>query len=108
MWLLRLNDMRTSHREGLVTVCRAETREELEELVRDETVEHYTDPAEPKEKESYLFHKTFRKDSTLEWYNRPWGDQSYVYLGTKEDHLREASYSWDRMLEEIPEAEDMY
>lgn len=62
IWVLMLNDMRSAKFESLSPAARAPTREELEALVAEETVELYQDGR---------WRKTFRRGGPLEWFNRP-------------------------------------
>ncbi len=65
MFVLVLNDMRSSHIETPFSVCLGETREEILDLIKRETVEVYKDGK---------WGKTFRKGGPLEWYNRGWSE----------------------------------
>lgn len=60
MWLLYLNDMRSSNVENVNLVANAETEEEIKSFLERERVEHYVDGQ---------WGKCFRKDGPLEWYN---------------------------------------
>lgn len=106
MWVLLLNDMRAPHYEHVEPVACAETKEELEQFVKDETVELYkTDnegrvPETPPSVSAKLdlstgemsmgdislgsthgsnakWCKTFRHGGPLEWFNKP-SDDNYV------------------------------
>jgi len=98
MWVLLMNDMRMAHFEDVVPAACAETKEELEQFVKDETVELYkTDnqgrvpPTPPDVKagvdvrtgelhiEGHMgdvhmsnakWCKTFRHGGPLEWFNK--------------------------------------
>ena len=63
MWMLYLNDMRSSNIETLTAVARAEDKETLENLLISEKVESYSDGR---------WGKSFRKGGPLEWFNKPW------------------------------------
>ncbi len=82
MWVLMLNDMRSSKAEILEAVAKAETKEQLEAFIERERVEPYSDPIEnPREDTAYAafpksWGKTFRKGGPLEWYNPPF--RSYI------------------------------
>lgn len=60
MFVLHLNDMRFPNVEKTVPVCKAETEAELQEFIKRETVQPYSDGR---------WGKCFRKDGPLEWYN---------------------------------------
>lgn len=74
MWILQLNDMRSSKIEISTTVVRAETKEELESFIERERVEGYHDDN---------WGKGFRKDGPLEWFNQPSNNhfEPYVDMG---------------------------
>lgn len=100
MWILVLNDMRSSNVEIIGPVARAETREALEAFVERERVEGYRDGK---------WGKTFRKDGPLEWFNPPWAHERsrhFVDVGTLEDQIAEASRrvtaSWAERIEVLP------
>jgi len=109
MWVLLLNDMRWAHYEETAPVACAETKEELEQFVKDETVELYkTDnqgrmpPTPPSVKaemslvsgevavtdidlgdvhgSNAKWAKTFRHGGPLEWYNKPYDDNYVQYF----------------------------
>jgi hypothetical protein len=67
VWILYLNDMRTSHIETCQVLARAETKEALVRYVKQETVAAYNETIQ-----SYTWGKVFRKDGPLEWYNPPY------------------------------------
>ena len=71
MFVLQLNPM-TSNAENVVPICRAETEQQLLDLLEREAVEPYiTDDR---------WHKVFRKDGPLEWYNPP-GPDGTAWIG---------------------------
>jgi hypothetical protein len=63
VWFLQLNDMRMGHVEDVRLVAFGPTRESLEQFLQQETVERYITHER--------WHKTFRQDGPLEWYNAP-------------------------------------
>ena len=75
MFVLSLNDMRSSKIEHKEFIGWAETAEPLERLLAEEKVEEYEDGQ---------WRKSFRKDGPLEWYNTPF--ESYGQ-GVKEMDL---------------------
>ena len=62
MFILQLNDMRSPKVEMVSTIVRAETKEEIEDLIERETVDTYEDQA---------YQKFFKKGGPLEWCNEP-------------------------------------
>lgn len=62
MWILQLNDMRSSKFEDVQPVLCAKTRERLVEVIKSEKVKPYL---------TGRWSKTFRKDGPLEWCNGP-------------------------------------
>jgi len=109
MWVLLLNDMRWAHYEDIAPAACAETKEELEQFVKDETVELYrtdnegrTPPKPPAVKaemnvntgavsvtdidlgsthgSNLKWAKTFRHEGPLEWFNRPFDDNYVQYF----------------------------
>ena len=67
MWILRLNDMRSSQIQDMTDVCRGDSIGEFLALLGSETVVPYTEPRSG----SMFWGKTFRKGGPLEWFNRP-------------------------------------
>jgi hypothetical protein len=87
MWVLQLNPM-TANAERVVPVACAETRQQLEAFMNEQTApEPYRDGQ---------WGKVFRQGSTLEWFNPPFGDESFigtpafVDIGTEDDWAQEA------------------
>jgi hypothetical protein len=68
-WILQLNDMREPHSEVLRAVCRADTVEQLMELLVRERVETYETPRDPTFCVNWV--KSFRQGGPLEWFNPP-------------------------------------
>ena len=65
-WLLRMNRMTDPKVELMTNVALAESKEALKSYVEKEKVEPYTDGE---------WHKIFRKDGPLEWFNAPMFDE---------------------------------
>lgn len=87
MWILQLNDMRERKSENLTFIASADTREQLDKFLLEESVPPYKD-----EGENYYgpttFNKVFRKGGPLEWYNQPYHTESMSDLGTLEERVR--------------------
>ena len=95
MWVLQLNDMRSSKIEILNSVARAKTKEELEAFIERESVETYRDER---------WGKTFKKDGPLEWYNRPsLSKNNFVDVGDEETWAERARVDFQEMVLAIPE-----
>lgn len=62
VWILVLNDMRSSRFEQLTPAARASTREQLVDLMDEERVPSYKDGS---------WGKSFREGGPLEWFNQP-------------------------------------
>jgi len=62
MFILQLNDMRYSNVEILIPVVRAESKEDLSNLLTNEKTVCYKDNQ---------WYKCFKKDGILEWFNAP-------------------------------------
>lgn len=84
MWILQLNDMRSHKIEMSTTVCRAETKEELETFLERERVDSYKDD---------MWSKGYRKGGPLEWYNPPWDFTP---------HIIEIDYSLIPTIDQVP------
>ena len=82
MYILVLNDMRCPKFEDLGPVCRAETREELEAFLAQQTVTTYRDPKVPGGDIDQVgwWGKSFKKGGPLEWYNTAWEPESFVHI----------------------------
>lgn len=81
---LVLNMMR-NNTESRTLVCVADNREEIESLLTAERVEQYRDVGVSGfSGDDHTFHKSFRKDGPLEWFNAPGG----IYDGTGIIELR--------------------
>jgi len=96
MILLYLNPM-TGRSEDCECVARAETKEQLLEFIKRETVERYTTDGR--------WHKTFRQGGPLEWFNPPTGldtfYKQFLDVGTREDWLNRANLEWDKLLDKV-------
>ena len=79
MYLLQLNDMRSSKIEHTQPIAVAETVEELESFMQKH--EHsWTDGQ---------WQKSFAQNSPLEWFNKPFGiHDGIIDIGTAEDAAR--------------------
>jgi hypothetical protein len=82
MYVLMLNDMRCPKIEMLEPVARAYTKEELERHMSSHLTTPYMDDGR--------WRKVFTKGSPLEWFNQPYGPESYVYVGTEEEWVDRA------------------
>jgi len=99
MFVLQLNPM-TANAERVIPVVRAETQQELLDLLERERVDPWTDGH---------WHKVFRKGGLLEMYNSPsedmtsWIGVPAIYdMGTREDLAIEAAQRYDEALTRIP------
>lgn len=73
MWMLRLNDMRSSNIENLQNICVAESKEELESFLKNQEAESYNDTGSNSiHGSSYTYQKSYKKGGPLEWYNKPY------------------------------------
>ena len=96
MWILQLNDMRSSNVEIVEPVVKAETREELERFVESERVEPYRDGR---------WNKSFRRGGPLEWFNRPLSSLSRIHfldVGTEDECAERVRERYRDRLAEIP------
>lgn len=96
MWVLFLNDMRSSNIENLQPVCRAETRSALDALLQREAVPGYRDGQ---------WGKSFRQGGPLEWFNPPWsGDerQHFQDAGTEADWAANAVRAYQQRVMSLP------
>lgn len=98
MWILQLNDMRSPKIERHTIICKAETKEELEEFLIHEQVEPYQDGQ---------WGKCYRKDGPLEWYNPPFGGSMPVHLidiGTEDSWAEDARLAYGECVSRVPDA----
>lgn len=93
MWVLMLNPMR-DRSENIRPVAFAPTKAELEAFVASETVPPYTEEgSSPWHNASHTYHKIFRKDGPLSWFNGP-RDGSYSDVGTEDQAADNARRGW--------------
>jgi hypothetical protein len=95
MYVLMLNDMRRPKIEMLEPVARAHTKEALERHLSSHLTTPYMDDGR--------WRKVFTKGSSLEWFNEPYGPESYVHVGTEEDYLSRAREEYRSKVLSIPE-----
>jgi|GEM_PF-6461694 len=96
MFILQLNDMRSSNIENLCPVARAETAQELERFMEDEIVEAYRDGG---------WGKQYREGGPLEWYNPPYSfDQNIVDVGSADEWAANARREFEERIMAIPVA----
>jgi len=95
MFILILNDMRSSNIEIVRPVLRAETREQLEKVLASEAVDYYNEGG---------WGKKYRKDGPLEWYNPPFEDNYIRDMGTSDDWARDAECDYNTTVMSLPEA----
>lgn len=96
MWVLLLNDMRSSKIEILTPVARAETKEALLAFLEREKVEGYRDGP---------WGKSYRKDGPLEWCNPPWmhmEDSHFQDVGTEEKWAQKARLRFREQVTNLP------
>lgn len=96
MWILQLNDMRSSKIEQLTTICRSENKEDLTILISRELVEPYRDGN---------WYKVFRQGGFLEWFNPPDIYSGIVKIDTLEEWLINAKNQYNSIIQEIPHCE---
>lgn len=93
MWVLKLNDMRSSKIEMWESVARAEHSEKLQQWMDLEKVEPYRDEQ---------WSKVFRKGGPLEWYNEPLGMGHGIYnIGTEEDWVQHIRDDYHTLMDSI-------
>lgn len=98
MWILQLNDMRSPKIEINTIIFKAETKEELEDLLVHELVEPYQEDK---------WGKTYRKGGPLEWYNPPFSGNFGVHLidiGTEDSWAEDARSTYRTTVSGIPDA----
>ncbi len=93
MWILRLNDMRTSKIEIMQTVVRAETEEEITSFLKNETVEQYMDDK---------WCKSFKKGGILEWFNPTSLHGGIINVGNEESWKNDAIEAYKADILSIP------
>lgn len=97
MWILCLNDMRAPQVEILRPVCRAETREQLDDFIERERVASYSDGH---------WNKNYRRGGPLEWFNPPWDFEAgrhFVNVGTRQQAAEMAMAAYDEQVMSVPE-----
>lgn len=95
MWILQLNDMRAPKIEIINPVARAETKEELETLIKSESVDRYQDGN---------WGKTFKKGGPLEWYNHPFStERTFVDVGDEDLWAEKTREDFQMQIMSIPE-----
>lgn len=107
MFVLRLNPI-TANAERVTAVARAETREQLEDLLEEERVESYKENR---------FVKRFRKGGPLEMYNPPQykedgrrcasvGVPAIIDVGTEDDWAERGRRKFQNMKHDLPHVND--
>jgi hypothetical protein len=117
MWVLLLNDMRSSKSENLQPVVRAETKEALKAFVESQKVEpyvtdgtrvlhHTTDSmaGTTEVTDGYKWGKSFKFGGPLEWFNKPneFNDNNYVDVGTEDSWVEAARNDYRNQIVVIP------
>jgi len=98
MFVLQLNDMRSSNVEIVSSVARAETAEELTAMMERESVEPYRS-------EDDRWYKCYREGGPLEWFNPPFSmDVHIVDVGDEEEWAESARVDFQNRVMIIPEA----
>jgi len=94
MFILKLNDMRSSNIENLTFIVRAETREELEQFLERETVEYYPDDG---------WGRQYRKGGPLEWCNPLSScDNNIVNVGNADEWAANARRQFEEEVMSLP------
>ena len=118
MWVLLLNDMRSGRIENLKPVVRHETKEGLLNFVESQKVEPYVTVGEHilvhttdmlagqiDRSNDYKYHKVFKKDGPLEWYNEPNmhdQDRHFCNVGTEQEWANNAIIEYRNKILSIP------
>lgn len=91
-----MNDMRASNIENLQPVCKAPTRQALDDLLTRERVENYRDGN---------WGKNFRQGGPLEWCNPPWAHDDHLHFVevNVEERVRRFREGLERDLSGIPD-----
>lgn len=85
MWILRLNRMTDPNIEMMTDVAIAETKERLEQFLKEESVPFYQDEVNDR-----TWGKSFRQNGPLEWFNPPTSyDHNFVKIKTKEEYMQD-------------------
>lgn len=99
VYILVLNDMRSSNYETMTTVARANSIQELVDLVESELTTPYRDGQ---------WNKSFRAGGPLEWFNPPVGKiEKYVINFTEQQQRahEELEKQKESVLREVPTVE---
>ena len=95
MFVLILNDMRSSQIEIVNPRFRAETKRELEAFLESEEVEKYTT--------DNRWAKSYRQGGPLEWYNHPFSMDEYIVdVGTEESWAANARANYSAQIMNLP------
>ena len=94
MFVLMLNDMRSSNIEITSPVLKGSSKKSIITYLERERVPAYRDGR---------WYKTFRQGSMLEWCNQP-DDRSFVDVGTRETWAARAAAQFDQQINGLPEA----
>ena len=95
MFVLILNDMRSSQIEIVNPRFRADTREELQQFLDREKVEKYTTDNH--------WGKSYRQGGPLEWYNEPFSMDEYIVdMGTADSWAESARASYTAQITNLP------
>lgn len=114
MWVLLLNDMRSSQIQNLQPVFRAETKEALKAFVQSQIVEPYRTQGErvlhhttdfiagtTEINKEYTWSKCFKHGGPLEWFNKPMDyaeHEHYIDVGTAETWMEEARINYQNKI----------
>ena len=94
MYILQLNDIRSSQIELLTAVARADSVEELEQFMGAEKVEYYHDGH---------WGKAFKKDGVLEWCNPPFDiNEAIINVGSAESWAEQAMMDFENRVMVLP------
>ena len=94
MWILMLNDMRSSKAGHLKAVAKSETKEKLEIFIQSELVDPYREDG---------WYKYFRRGGLLEWCNPPtYDDEAFCAVEPIEEIIKKTTESYNAKLKSIP------
>lgn len=97
MYVLFLNDMRSSNIENIQPAAWAESESELHDLMAREIVPEYVTDER--------WHRTFRQGGPLEWFNAPfYGARLTQYIPTPEEVAEEHRQVINRLKGELVRA----
>jgi hypothetical protein len=94
MWVLLLNDMRSSNVETQFPVARAETLEQLHAFLAREKVQHWNDGR---------WGKSYRCGGPLEWFNPPYSHESFQNVRTEDDWAVAARERFRQQVLQLPD-----